>query len=240
MMRPPEGAAREAILAEAAEHHRFCKEHGILFVGWGPRGTDALIWLCGVENAIMLAMDQPEVVEELHEIICQADAALLQLLVECEVDLLVRRGWYDSTLIWSPTLFRQYAKPRIARMNNMAHDAGIRFAITMSTGMMPIIEDLAEIGYDLHMHVDPTQGNAVLPTVKRAFNGKTASLGGISAAVTLSQGTDEEIAEAVATAITTMGPTGFILSPVDCLYEDTPWEKVEVLIKAWQKAVKAL
>ncbi len=115
----------------------------------------------------------------------------------------------------------------------MAHDAGIRFAFGMTTGIMPILADLAEVGYDLHYQLDPV--NLDLPAVKRTFNGATATLGGVSTAITLNTGTKKEIEEAVATAVATLGPTGFILSPVDSLYPDTPWSQVEVLINAWRQ-----
>ncbi len=85
LLRPPDTEAREAIDEEAREHRRFCKEHGLLFTGWGPRGTDALMWLCGMENAVLLAVDEPEVYEELSEIMFESDAALQTVLTECGV-----------------------------------------------------------------------------------------------------------------------------------------------------------
>jgi hypothetical protein len=33
-----------------------------------------------------------------------------------------------------------------------------------------------------------------------------------------------------------LGKKNFILSPVDALFPDTPWESVETMIEAWQEA----
>lgn len=61
-----------------------------------------------------------------------------------------------------------------------------------------------------------------------------AVLGGLNAAITLNRGSPGEIRRAVREAVETLGPTGFILSPVDCLFQDTPWSKVEILVQAWR------
>ncbi len=49
-------------------------------------------------------------------------------------------------------------------------------------------------------------------------------------------GDPDEIREAVHSAVRTLGPNGgFILSPVDALFPDTPAESLEVMIEAWRE-----
>jgi hypothetical protein len=60
--------------------------------------------------------------------------------------------------------------------------------------------------------------------------------GGVSAAVTVERGTPHEIQKAVQEAIQTLGPDGFILSPVDNLTvdESRTWENISFFIDAWK------
>jgi hypothetical protein len=50
-------------------------------------------------------------------------------------------------------------------------------------------------------------------------------------------GEKEEVRAAVRQAIETLGPEGFILSPVDNITVDAPqtWQNLEVLIDEWQR-----
>jgi hypothetical protein len=50
-------------------------------------------------------------------------------------------------------------------------------------------------------------------------------------------GTEEQVRAAVRRAIDTLGPTGFILSPVDNITVDEPltWENIAILIDEWQR-----
>jgi len=221
---------------EVARLKEFAEEEGSVVVGTGLRGTDAAIWLCGVEGAIMAAVDRPDFFEELLDVIHYLDKRQAEVLLDAGVDMIQRRGWYDTTRFWSPALYRQFIKPRLAELVEMAHQAAAKFTYLMSCGITPLLDDIVDIGVDLHQHVDPVQGGDDLATVKAALDGKVAVLGGINSAITLGRGTEEEIRSAVYHAVDVMAPGGgFILSPVDCLFADTPWSSVETVIDAWRE-----
>ena len=214
----------------------FAEEEGSVVVGVGPHGTDAAIWLCGVEGAIMAAVDRPDFFAELLDVIHYLDKRKTEALLDAGVDMIQRRGWYDTTRFWSPALYRRFIKPRLAELADMTHQAGAKFAYTMSCGVTPLLDDIVDVGIDLLEHIDPVQGGDDLATVKAALDGKVAVLGGINSAVTLGSGTKEEIRAAVNHAMEVMAPGGgFILSPVDCLFPDTPWSSVETVIDAWRE-----
>ena len=60
--------------------------------------------------------------------------------------------------------------------------------------------------------------------------------GGVNGALTLGQGTPEEVSQATEDAIRTLGPGGgFVLYPVDQMVKETPWSNVEALIERWRK-----
>ena len=221
---------------QVAETKKLAEEEGSIVVGSGLRGTDAAIWFCGVEGAIMAAVDRPEFFEELLDVIHYVDKRQAEVLLDAGVDMIARRGWYDTTRFWSPALYRRFIKPRLAELVDMAHQAGVKFTYLMSCGVTPLLDDFIDMGIDLHQHLDPVQGGDDLATVKAKLGGKVAVLGGINSAITLGRGTKDEIRAAVNHAMEVMAPGGgFILSPVDCLFPDTPWESVETLIEAWRE-----
>ncbi len=100
--------------------------------------------------------------------------------------------------------------------------------------------ELAEkqTGIDALIGVDPVQGTHTdMPRMKEALGGRVCLWGGVSGAVTVERGTDEEVRAAVRHAVETLGPTGFILSPVDNITVDDPrtWHNVDVFIDEWRK-----
>ena len=70
-------------------------------------------------------------------------------------------------------------------------------------------------------------------------------MGGLNSAVMLSQWSDDADPPAVRQAIESMAPGGgFILYPVDAIFNTQPWEKVLLVIDEWKSmeliACKAL
>jgi uroporphyrinogen-III decarboxylase len=195
-----------------------------------------VIWLMGVEGAVMAAMTEPGFFQELVDAIYALDRQRTELMLDVGgVDMVVQRGWYSSIEFWSPKLFRRFVLPHLRDMATLAHQAGARFAYTMTMGVLPLAEQLVEAGVDLLYYVDPVQDKADLAEVKRAVGGKMAVAGGINSGVTLASGSTEEIRQAVYTAVRTLGcGGGFILAPVDALFPDTPWSSVEAMIEAWR------
>lgn len=236
LLQPPN---REALAAfrERAESLRAAAERlGLIIVGWGPLGGDAAAWLCGVENLIFLAMDQPEVFDRLLELIQEHDKRLTEILLDSPVDLILRRGWYEHGGFWSPQLFERHFAPRLREVTAMTHQAGKLIGYAMSTGIMPLLEVLTGIGYDLHFFVDPVQGGADLRRVKATLGRRTALLGGMNSPITLERGSAEEIRRAVHEAVEILAPGGgFILSPVDSLGPWVTWESVATVIQAWRE-----
>ena len=236
---PPGDEDIRAFRNQAMTAAKRAQELGVLLEATTSSGVDMATWLCGVDGMVYMAVDKPDVFEQLLNIIHERDRRLTEIMLDTPVDLVNRRGWYEGTAFWSPALFRRFIKPRIADITKMVHDEGRLMGYIMSTGFMPLLNDMVELGYDVHYYIDPIMGGAGadLRQVKRVFNKKIAVAGGINNAVTVEQGTPEEIRQAVFDAISILGPGGgFILTPVDSINASTPWANIEVLIEAWKEA----
>ena len=101
-----------------------------------------------------------------------------------------------------------------------------------------MLEMLKEADIDLLYFVDPVQDNVNLKLLKQKLDGKFTLAGGINSSLTLKKGSYEEIRKAVHDAVQILGPTSFILSPVDALFPDTPWENVRTMIESWREVCR--
>jgi hypothetical protein len=200
---------------------------------------DMANWLCGMQNLMMLAIDQPAFVEELLEMIHLWNMARMGVVLSAPVDIYIRRAWYEGCDFITPRFFKQYVLPRIQREAALAHEYGSQFGYICSSGTRPMLDLYAESGIDVLIGVDPIQGTHTdMPLMKARLAGKVSLWGGVSAAVTVERGSEDEVRQAVQLAISSLGPKEFILSPVDNLTVDDPhtWENIRVFISEWQKS----
>ena len=236
LLQDPSAEQLAAYRERMARVKQFAQEQGVLVQGWSAFGMDAVAWLCGVERAVMGAMTEPEFFQELLDIVSDFDQRRTEMMLDVGgVDLVVERGWYSATDFWSPSLFRQYLTQRIKHLADITHHAGARFAYVMTCGAPTMADELLAAGIDVLYYVDPVQDKTDLAVVKEKFKGRVALAGGVSSPVTLYGGSREEIRQAVHTAIHKLGPSGFILAPVDGIFPDTPWSSVEAMIEAWRE-----
>jgi uroporphyrinogen-III decarboxylase len=75
-----------------------------------------------------------------------------------------------------------------------------------------------------------------MPFMKEKLGEKVCLWGGVSAAVTVERGTEEEIRSSVRQAVDVLGPKGFILSPVDNITVEDPkiWKNIDIFIDEWK------
>ncbi|MCP4643590.1 MAG: hypothetical protein GY851_24290, partial [bacterium] len=204
---PPNDAARSWFSERMAKVKTFADEQDVAVQAWAGFGMDAVVWLCGVEGAIMLAMDAPDEFARLLAIVTKADLARAELAASHPgVDAVVARGWYSSTDLWSPALFEQYVRPYIEAMSSVVHEHGKTFIYTMTTGVEVLGNQLADAGVDVLYFVDPVQDALPLETARDSLDERLTIVGGINS-TTLSSGSTEEIREGVTRAMEVLKPT---------------------------------
>jgi len=214
----------------------FGSEKGIDKDG-GTMGADALMWLCGVEKALLLAMDEPETMEELLQIISKWNTKRMEVYLGEGIDLLIKRAWYESTDLWSPSLYHKSIFPVLKKEIELVHQAGVKFGYIMTSGAMSLLDDFLELGIDVLIGVDPVQGKGTdLKLLKERVDGKMCLWGGVNGFLTIEKGEEKEVEDAVEESISVLGPEGFILSPVDNVRDNSKrtWNNVKTMIKTWK------
>jgi uroporphyrinogen-III decarboxylase len=239
ILQPPGKEDVAAFHTELRRAKAFCAEHGIMLAGGWSVGGDMAAWLCGLESLVMMTADQPDLVEALLEIIGEWSLSRMRVACESGIDLYIRRGWYETADFWSPGSYRRFIFPWLRREAEMAHEYGVRFGYNLTTGALPILGHIVDSGADVLIGCDPLQrGQRPLETMRDTLDGRVCMWGGINGAITVEEGTEEDVREAVREALEMMrGVEGFILSPVDNITEITQraWSNVDALIRAWRQ-----
>ena len=120
------------------------------------------------------------------------------------------------------------------------HQAGRKYGYIITSAFLPLLDDILDSGVDVLIGVDPEEGKGTdLVEIKNRFSHKRRALwGGVSGAVTVELGTAQETEEAVRSALEVLAKgSGFILSPVDNVREDTEnaRQNTRVFLDAWRK-----
>jgi uroporphyrinogen-III decarboxylase len=238
LLRPPAADDIAAFQEEAEKARAFAEEEGVLLAGgWGV-GADLASWLCGVGNFTLLVHDQPGFAVALLDMIHQWNVLRMSVVLSAPVDLYIRRAWYEGCDFLTPEFFGEIMLPRLKTEVELAHANGALFGYICSSGTLPMLDFYIEAGVDVLIGVDPVQGTHTnLEQMKQKAGGKLSLWGGVSGAVTVEMGSEDEVRAAVARAIEALGPEGFILSPVDNITVDEPrtWYNIDVLMDEWRQ-----
>lgn len=235
---PPQKEDVAAFNQEAKTARVFADERGFLLAGgWGV-GMDMANWLCGIQNLILLSVTQPDFVSQLLGMIHQWNVQRMQVVLEAGVDLYIRRGWYEGCDFILPRFYHQVVQPMIKAEVELAHEHEAKFGYICTSGTRPMLDHYLETGIDTLIGIDPIQGTHTdIPLMKKKIGSQICLWGGVSGAITVETGTEEAVREAVRQAISSLGPTNFILSPIDNLTVDAPqtWANVKIFIDEWKK-----
>jgi hypothetical protein len=202
--------------------------------GWTALG-DSVVWLCGMEGLLYGQMDQPALIEGLLDVLLEWELKRADLLIQAGVDELVHMAWYEGSDFWTPKNYRRMLRPRLQQIIDRAHRAGIPFRYIITRGWKPLTRDLLEMGIDCLCGVDPVQDHVDLAETRAALGGRICLMGGMNAALTVGTGSDAEIRGAVGEAMRVLAPGGgFILYPVDAIFSEMAWERVQIVIDQWK------
>jgi uroporphyrinogen-III decarboxylase len=238
LLTPPRQEDIAQFQKEAEEAHAFVETHGVLLAGgWGV-GMDMANWLCGMQDLMLLTLDQPAFVTDLLEMIHVWNKQRMEVVLSAPVDLYIRRAWYEGCDFVTPRFYQDAILPRLKAEVELAHEYGAKFGYICSSGTKPMLGYYPEAGFDVLLGIDPIQGTHTdMPLMKEKLGDRICLWGGVSGAVTVEMGTKEEIRSAVQQAIEALGPDGFVLSPIDNITVDEPltWHNLDIFVDEWQR-----
>ena len=141
-------------------------------------------------------------------------------------------GTQDS-LMMSPAMFREMLKPRLAAIIAAAKKQNPNILIFFHSdgSIMPLIEDLIEMGVDV---LNPIQPECIdLVDLKKKFGDRLSFWGGVGIQTTMPFGSPAEVKQTVKRVIEILGSGGgLVIAPTHALQPDVPWDNVVAFFEA--------
>jgi uroporphyrinogen-III decarboxylase len=238
LLAPPTDAEIKAFKQETAPILDYARAHQLLTTGgWGV-GADMIGWVHGLDHLLFNVYDRPDFVCDLLAMIGAWNRQRMAVILEAEVDLFIKRAWYENTDFFSPKSWEALIQPELQKDVDLAHQAGAKFGYIITASAMPLLEKIAQTGVDVIIGIDPHAYD--LTAIKDILGGRVCLWGGINGHLTVEHGQPPDVQREATEALALLGPDGLILSPVDNIREDTPqaWDNFRILIETWQEQTR--
>jgi len=146
----------------------------------------------------------------------------------------------QKSVMMSPELYREWLKPRLAKVVKAAKEAKPDIMISYhSCGYIePFIPDLIEVGVEI---LNPIQPECMsFEKLHAEYGGALSFWGTLGTQTTLPHGTAKEVREAVLKNLETAGKKGGLLcSPTHLVEPEVPWENIMAYVDACKEFSKA-
>ncbi len=236
LLQPPVGDALEQWREDAMRAKEIAAEKGLLLRARRTYAGDAAFWFMDVQEMCINLIENRDFIHDFLRIVQAWQMQLVDMVLDVGIDVLVRRGWYEMPSYFPPPIWGELLAPLIKEEAQRVHQAGALECYILMEGATQLIEQLKQAQIDILWGADPVLGGDDPAVLKRELGGQVCFWGGINAEVVLERGSPEQIQQATRDAILTLGQGGgFVLSPVAAVYEDVPWENVEIMIDTWRQ-----
>ncbi len=223
-----------AFRSESAPAIDYARSQNLLLAGgWGV-GADLIGWVHGLNSLVYDVYDQPDFIRDLIRMIGNWNRRRMAVSLEMPIDLYIKRAWYENCDFFTPGVWKKLIQPELRADVALAHQAGVKFGYIITDSAMPLLDLIVETGVDVLIGVDPETYD--LAATKETVAGEMCLWGGVNGHLTVEQGTSEAVKGEVTAALQSLGPDGFILSPVDNIRQHTAlsMNNVNTLIQTWQ------
>jgi uroporphyrinogen decarboxylase len=183
--------------------------------------------LRGMENTLTDFILEPEFIEELLDRIVEYNMAVMDIVMEYPIDaIFFGDDWgQQKGLIMGPVFWRQFIKPRLAKMYRHAKEKGFYICQHSCGDIFEVFPDLIEIGLDIYNTFQPEIYD--VESIKKEFGNQLAFYGGISTQHVLPHGTPEQVKAEVKRMMKIMGENGgYIVAPTHAATNDISTENI--------------
>ena len=212
----------QKLAAGEGRFRRFAIGFSLYERAWTMRGT---------ENLLMDMIDRPDFVEALLDAICEHNLAIIRKGIELGVDCVHFGDDYGSQigLIMGGPFWRQFIKPRLARMYAAAADAGLYVSQHSCGKVQELFDDFVEIGLKMFNPFQPEVID-VFEYIPR-YHGRLAFHGGMSVQKILPFGSVDEVREMASRLIEAGANGGYVFAPSHDAPADIPPENIVAMME---------
>ncbi len=181
--------------------------------------------LFGTEHAIMLGMDEPEILHGILEAIVRKTLLVTEMWEGTPADMVEVGGGAGSSTVISPTFYREFGLPYDRRQNAAIHEVGLKVVNHFCGGLMPMLDLVVESGADgLETMTPPSMGgDCDLREASRMVGDKLFFIGGFDQNAGFEHGTPESARRLVFECFeATRDHAGYICCPSDHFFHGSP------------------
>jgi hypothetical protein len=181
--------------------------------------------LYDTEPAIMLAMDEPDLLHHYLTVIVEKTERVLSMWQGTPADLVEVGGGAGSNTVISPKMFETFCLPYDQRQNRLLHAAGLKIVYHLCGGLMKMLELVVQTGADgLETMTPPAMGgDCDLREASRLVGDKLFFIGGFDQNGGFERGTPARARELVlACFAATHDHAGYVCSPSDHFFHGDP------------------
>jgi uroporphyrinogen-III decarboxylase len=178
--------------------------------------------LYGIEDLIMATYEDAEWVHTFLKILFDRKKIYIESLKGARYDIIEHGGGDASTTVISPQIFNDFVAPYDAPLIDIAHIVGQRIVYHTCGGMMPILENIADMNPDAMETFTPPQmgGDTDLKEAKRRIGHRVCMIGGFDQFHFFKSCAPEQTRAEVRRCFNAAGEGGrFILSPSDHFFD---------------------
>lgn len=191
--------------------------------------------LRGMDHLLVDMLDAPDFVNKLFDAITEFNLAQIDLALHHDIDCVyIGDDWgSQSGLIMGPSLWREFIKPRIARMYGRVRDAGKYVMIHSCGDVKSLFPELIEAGLNIFNPFQPETMDVY--QTKKEYQGRLSFYGGISVQRLLPHGSPDEVRDETARLLRELGKGGgYIASPSHVVPADVPAENIAAMLEVLQ------
>ena len=218
----------DGIAGQASKHH----DAGYAVIGWAGHIFETSWYMRGLDNLLTDMAIRPKLAEAVLERVVRLDEKMAHEVAAAGADVIstgddvgTQRG-----MMMSPSMWREFIKPRLARVCRAAKNANpnVRVYYHSDGNVMTIVPDLLEAGVDI---LDPVQPECMdLGQLVKDYGDCLLYWGTLGTQTTMPFGRPQDVKAAVRRAVETVGRGGgLVIAPTHVLEPDVPWENIMAL-----------
>jgi uroporphyrinogen decarboxylase len=236
----PEDPARVEGVAQEARWWRENSDYALLGPGVGCTLFEMAWYLRGFERFLMDMASDKEFAHALMRRVLdirkrQYGRFLQEAAPHLDIVYVADDIAMQSGPLMSPAMYREMVKPYHAEYFAFIKEmSGARLFYHSCGGLFPFLDDLVSIGVDILNPVQVSAKGMDIGLLKSRYGGKLVFWGGLDTQRILPRGTPGEVAEAAGELkrVLWSDRTGFALSAVHNIQDDTPAENVLAMLEA--------
>ncbi len=187
-------------------------------------------FLMGFEDTLTNLYEHPKEMHELIDYITEYRLLYVKMLIDgLKPDVIFSHDDWGTkeSLFMKPEMWREFYKESYRKFYGYIRSRGVIAIHHADSYLVPIIDDMIEIGIQVWQGVLPEND---IPALQKHVNGKLVLMGGIGAAIDRPDSTEDEIRQYVRTALNTYCPGGHYIPSITYGLSGTVYPHVDPII----------